>query len=126
MKLFLTITAISEVLIGILLIIVPKQIVKLLFDTSLDETGGIISAMIAGAAIISLTMTCWLMKNNALAYQIVKAMTFYNLAIIAVVFYGFIFYKLQSIFIWIVIGFHMAMALWSVAILKKGKENEIL
>ena len=76
MKIFLTLTFLFEVIIGIALIIVPKIVISLLFEVNLEGSGAIIISMIAGGAILSLSLLCWLMKD-VLAFQLVKTLLFY-------------------------------------------------
>lgn len=121
MKLFLQITALTEILFGFLLVFFPNFIIHLLFETPITETSGIISSMIAGVAIISLTIICWLVQNKIDAIEIVKGMLFYNFAIIAIIFYLIGVYKISGLGILLVIGFHAFQGIWSIIILIKNK-----
>ena len=125
MKLFLQITALAEILIGILLVFFPNFIIGLLFETPVTETSGIISSMIAGVAIISLTIICWLVQNKIDAIETVKGMLFYNFAIIAVVIYLIGVYQISGLGVWLVIGFHTFQGIWRVIILMKNKMPKI-
>ena len=125
MKLFLQITALAEILIGILLVFFPNFIIGLLFETPVTETSGIISSMIAGVAIISLTIICWLVQNKIDAIETVKGMLFYNFAIIAVVIYLIGVYQISGLGVWLVIGFHTFQGIWSIIILMKNKMPKI-
>ena len=125
MKLFFQVTTFSEILIGILLVFFPRVIIGLLFETPISETSGIISSMIAGVAIISLTIICWLVQNKIDAIETVKGMMFYNFAIIAVVIYLIGIYKINGLGIWLVIGFHAFQGIWSIIILIKNKIPKI-
>ena len=125
MKLFVQITALAEILIGILLVFFPNFIIGLLFETPITETSGIISSMIAGVAIISLTIICWLVQNKIDAIETVKGMLFYNFAIIAVVIYLIGVYKISGLGVWLVIGFHTFQGIWSIIILMKNKMPKI-
>ena len=125
MKLFLQITAIAEILFGILLVFFPNFIIALLFETPITETSGIIASMIAGVAVISLTIICWLVQNKIDAIETVKGMLFYNFTIIAVILYLIGVYKISGLGVWLVIGFHTFQGIWSIIILMKNKIPKI-
>ena len=122
MKNFLQLTFLFEVFIGLALVIVPKLVISLLFDVSLEGSGGIIIAMIAGGAILSLSLLCWLMKD-ILANQLVKALLFYNVAVVAIVVYGLLNLEIKGPGLWLVIIYHSVFALWSASLLRKNDSN---
>jgi hypothetical protein len=123
MKLLLTVTAVFEALTGIGLIVFPSMIISLLIGTLPD--GAVVStlAMIAGAALLSLAIACWLPRNNAAATGIVKAMLFYNLAVAALLLYALIGYKLSGAGLWPVVLLHGGLAIWCFIALSRHKET---
>ena len=123
MKLLLTVTAVFEALTGIGLIVFPSMIISLLIGTLPD--GAVVStlAMIAGAALLSLAIACWLPRNNAGATGIVKAMLFYNLAVAALLLYASIGYKLSGAGLWPVVLLHGGLAIWCFIALSQHKET---
>ena len=122
MKLLLTLTALFEALTGIGLIVFPSMVISLLIGTLPD--GAVVStlAMIAGAALLSLAIACWLPRNNAAATGIVKAMIFYNLAAAATLLYASIGDKLSGAGLWPAILLHAALAVWCFIALSQPKE----
>lgn len=118
MKTFLKLTCLFEALTGISLIIAPKLVVQLLFETTLKGTGGILSAMIAGSAILSITLMYWLTKEIATAYLIVKALLFYNISVVAILFYGMLNYNIKGLGLWLVVLFHSVFAIWGFILVK--------
>ncbi len=119
MKKLLTITAILEALTGIALVIAPIHVVQLLLSSPLSENGGIIIAMIGGAAILSLAFTCWIFRNNTHSMGIVNLLLFYNSAVLAIATYGMINYSLSAFGLWVVVGFHSMMSTWCIVVLAK-------
>lgn len=119
MKTFLKLTALFEALTGLGLIAIPKLIVLLLFQATLNDAGGIIVAMIAGVALISLATICWFSRENKTAYVLVKVMLFYNIAVIAIALFGILNYELKGAGLWLVVCFHSVLAIWASSIIKK-------
>jgi hypothetical protein len=120
MNLFLKITAFFEAITGLGLILIPKTVIQLLFLASINDTGGIIAAMIAGAAILAIAILCWFSGRNLKVYPLIKTLLFYNMLIIAIAAYGRINYKIEGIGILVVIGFHTILALWSLALIRRS------
>ena len=111
-KILLTITAVSEGLTGLALIVVPDRVTSLLLDVALAEPAGIIVAKLAGATLLSLAFVCWLYKSESRgAVGIIAGMLFYNSAAIVLLIYawsdGF-----AGIALWPVVLLHIGMALW--------------
>ena len=112
MKLLLTLTAVFEALTGIGLIVFPSMVISLLIGTLPDGPVVVTLARVAGAALISLAIACWLHRNNAAATGIVKAMLFYNLAAAASLLYASIGDKLSGAGLWPAILLHAGLAVW--------------
>jgi hypothetical protein len=110
--LLLTVTAAIEALTGISLIVAPSLVVSLLIGTSPDGATTMTLARLAGVALMSLAIACWLSRNNAAAAGVVKAMLFYNVAAAAVLLYGAIGYKLSGVGLWPAVLLHAGLAVW--------------
>lgn len=107
MKRFLFVTALIEGVTGLALIAAPSIIVSLLVGTALNESSGMLLSRLAGIALVSLSIICWLYRTKETASGIVKAMVFYNVAAAALLVYG------QTI------GFS-GLALWPAVLLHLG------
>jgi hypothetical protein len=119
MKNFLKLTFLFEGFIGIALIFVPKLVVSILFETTLEGKGGIMIAMIAGAAIVSIALICWIMKEIP-SNELVKILLFYNVAVVAIVIYGMLHLEIKGLGLWLVVVYHSVFAIWSWTLFKKS------
>jgi len=80
-------TAMIEVGTGLALVLSPSVPVALLLGVSLDTPGGLVVGRIAGAALLSLGVACWLARNDALsgaARGVIAEMLLYNAGAVAV------------------------------------------
>jgi hypothetical protein len=118
MKKFLMLTAISEGLIGIALIGIPNIIVLFLLGKPANGTGGVITAMIAGAAILSLAVICWLLRESANQRKLVKGMLFYNCLILSIAIYGVLFHGLTGPGLWLILFSHAGFSVWGAVALR--------
>jgi hypothetical protein len=117
MKFFLSFTAVIEVLTGIGLLFFPGFLVSFLLQRKYEETGGIIVAMVAGGAIISIATGSWLFRHHATAQTFSKALLVYNAAIVVIVLFSAIHFEFASIPFFLIGGFHFFQALWGLKLL---------
>jgi hypothetical protein len=122
-KNFLLLTAIVEGITGLVLLVTPQFIVPLLLSTPLEETGGIISARIAGIAIISLVINCWYSKTGKCTNAVLYSLLFYNLAVTTIFLFAKIEYNLNTALLWIVASAHVVLAIWGLRLLKMKSED---
>jgi hypothetical protein len=111
-KKFLTLTAFLEGLTAISLIAFPKRIILFLLGQPSNESGWVITIMLAGAAILSLAVICWLLRETISPQKLVIGMLFYNCAIIAVALFGAIGFGLTGPGLWLMILLHTGLSLW--------------
>jgi membrane protease YdiL (CAAX protease family) len=124
MKKFISLTAILEGLTGIALIAAPNIIVIFLLGKPLSGPEGKIIAMLAGTAILSLAVICWILRETQDLQKLVKGMMFYNCVIIAIVMYGVLWYDIKNPGLWFVIGSHSVFFVWGAVTLKdKSSKN---
>jgi len=123
MKKLLITTAIIESATGLILVSYPSVIAALLFGSSLDSPVALTVARVAGVALISLGIACWLGRNEKQGKAVkglVTAMTVYNIGVITVFIYAAISLELSGIGLWPVVLVHLAMAVWCILDLLKN------
>jgi hypothetical protein len=83
-KNLLTIAALVEMLTGLALLLAPALVVRILLGTDISTPVEFTIARVAGSAIISLAIACWLARNNQVsqaANALLFAMLVYNITI---------------------------------------------
>jgi len=63
-KLLLVLTAVGELLVGVLLLITPSAAAKLLLGAGLASPESVLVGRMAGAALFSIGVICWLSRNQ--------------------------------------------------------------
>jgi len=112
MKLLLSITAIVEAVAGITLLLIPTVAASVLLGVPLDTPDGLVTARIAGAALIALAVASWRARNGergSPATGVVEAMLFYNFAAGMVLIYAGIRLELRSALLWPAIVLHLGL-----------------
>ena len=128
MKSLLIVTAVLEAATGLALSLSPALPVSLLLGASLDTPGGLTVARLAGAALLSLGVVCWLARDDrrsCTARGIVAAMLLYNVAAVAVLAHARLGLGLSGIGLWPVIGLHTALGVWCAACLRPVNPSSI-
>jgi len=115
MKLLLGITAIVEAAAGLTLLLMPTFAASMLLGVPLDTPGGLVTARIAGAALIALAAACWQTRNGergSAATGVVEAMLLYNFAATVVLVYAGTRLELRSRLLWPAIVLHLVLGGW--------------
>ena len=110
MKLLLSITAIVEAVAGLTLLLIPTVAASALLGVPLDTPDGLVTARIAGAALVALAVACWQARNGergSPATGVVQAMLFYNFVAAMVLVYAGIRLDLRSALLWPAIVLHL-------------------
>jgi hypothetical protein len=119
-KLLRLMMAITEAATGILLLVFPSLLITLLFDTSSNTPTELAVGRLAGAALCSLGIACWLARNqdeNRAAVSLIAALLFYNLVACAIIGCAGL-HGLQGVAFWPAIFFHSVMGLWCIISLR--------
>ena len=121
MKALLTTTALLEATIGLALATWPSTPVAVLLGTSLDTTAALTIGRVAGAALLSLGLACWLARHDApsqAASGLITAMLMYNVAVVAILAHTGLASGRFGLALWPGVVLHLAMAAWCVMCLR--------
>jgi hypothetical protein len=116
MKKLLKFTAIIEAGTGLGLLAVPARVAQLLLGATLDTPAAVTVARVAGAALLTLGVACWLARASGRI--LVVAMLFYNVGAVAILIHAAVGLALSGIGLWPVIGLHTGLAGWCTVVLK--------
>jgi hypothetical protein len=120
MKLLLMTIALVEGVTGLALVIVPSVLVSILFDTSpLTGPGAILLGRLAGAALMTIAIACWLSRSETQSSPMFKAMLGYNVFAIILLVYAAIFEKLSGPGLWPAVIVHSGLLAWSLSFLPR-------
>lgn len=124
MRTLLFVTALVEAGVGLVLAAAPSVLVSLLLGSPLDTSPGSAVGRLAGIALLTVGLFCWLARNNQpnrVTAGPVAAMLFYNLAAITLLVYVRLGLGLSGIALWPAVAAHAALALWCIACLRTAK-----
>jgi hypothetical protein len=127
MKLLLKLTAFIEAATGLGLIAVPDFVVQLLLGGELLGAG-VPLGRVAGAALLSLGIACWLASfdiESCAARGMVSAMAFYNLGVVLILSAVGLQSQPIGIALWPAVILHAAMAVWCVVCLWRSPRNNL-
>jgi len=120
-KRLFVVTAVAEVGIGVALLLSPQFPVSMLLGTPLDAAGAQSVARVAGAALLSLGIACWLARDDEQSRAttaLIAAMLTYNTAAVVVLAHAGIVLRLFGIGLWPAVLLHAALAVWCLACLR--------
>ncbi len=119
MKSLLTTTAIIEGATGVALVLAPSLVASSLLGTTLFEPSAIIVAKLAGAALVTIGLACWLSRNEAQSKVMVKTMFGYNFFSISLLAYSALVDKIYGQGLWPAVLLHLILLVWCFSCLKK-------
>jgi hypothetical protein len=122
MKSFLTYSAIIEAITGLALIFAPSKTILILLKAETNGSLEMTLAMVAGAAIFSLAIFCWLIRRHSSAPLAIKSMSFYNFAVAAILLYATLGMGFTGPALWLVIVFHFIQTAIGILLINK-KQN---
>ena len=114
-KKLLIVTALVETATGLMLLVSPTLVVAFLLGASLDAPAALVVGRIAGAALLSLGVACWLARDGlSLALRgLIAAMLLYNCAAAAVLAHAGAVVGFVGVLLWPAVALHAALAVWS-------------
>ena len=123
-KSLLIVTAIAELGAGVVLLLVPSLALEILSGAGLESPASVLLGRIAGAALFSISLCCWLERNRPLGQPsmgLVLALAVYNAAVAVLLIYAAAVDGMKGVGIWPAIGFHLALLIWCLACLRTVK-----
>lgn len=121
MKTLLVLTAAVEAATGMGLLISPSLLMQTLVGASLDTPAGLLVARVAGVALLSLAMACWLARNDGASRAtrgLPAALLLYNAGAAVAVAHARVGTGLSGIGLWPVVLVHLLLATWCLACLR--------
>jgi hypothetical protein len=109
---FFVVTAVLEIGAGLVLLVAPAVVIRLLFDSSEIQTGVAIGRL-AGAALMSLGVACWWARHDdgsAGSRGLVGGLLIYNAAVVALVLSAS--FGSPGLLLWAVVVVHGTLAVW--------------
>ncbi len=119
MKRLLILTAIIEVPTGLVLLILPSVVVKLLLGAEISGAA-IPLGRAAGAALLALGIACWRARNDEhsrAAAGLILAMLLYNVSVATILVCARLVDGLSGIALWPAVILHVCLAGWCVCLL---------
>ena len=121
MKSILTITALIEGVTGLALAAMPSFVVSILLGTSLTDISAILIARLAGVALITIAIACWLSRSNTQSAVIVKAMLAYNVFSIVLLVYAVLVEQVSGPGLWPAVLLHFGLLVWCLSSLRQSR-----
>jgi hypothetical protein len=122
----LIVTASVEMPIGVMLLLSPPLVARLILGASFDSPAAVIVGRVGSAALLSLSAACWLARGDgsSLALRgLIAAMLLYNCAAGAVLTHAAASVGLVGVLMWPAVALHAVLAVWCVACLRSGPLN---
>jgi len=119
-QLFFIVTAAGEGATGIVLLAAPAAALKLLLGDSQPAAQTLATARIAGAALVTLGISCWWARKDHSAPSqtgLLCGMLFYDIAAAQLLTFTGIRWALVGIGLWPAVALHSALGVWCLACL---------
>jgi hypothetical protein len=117
-------TALMEAGTGLALLLSPSLVATLILGGSLDGPAAPVVARLAGAALLTIGVACWLARDDGpgpAARGLAAALLLYNVAAAAVLAHAGVVLGMTGIGLWPATALHAAMAAWCIVCLRKSR-----
>jgi hypothetical protein len=125
-KTLLTGSAVIELGAGLALLCCPSAMVTLLVGAPLEAPAALTVARVGGGAVLSLGVACWLARADAqsrAAIGLLTAMSFYNVATVAILAFAGIAFGLHGVALWPGVALHAVMTAWCAECMRRTLLN---
>jgi len=119
MRSVLTVTGLIEGLTGLALAMVPSLVVSLLLGTSLTDPGAILTGRLAGVALFTIAIACWLSRNDTRSSVMVNVMLVYNIFSMILLVYAALVKNMAGPVLWPAVLLHAGLLIWCVSSLRR-------
>jgi hypothetical protein len=119
----LTATAFVEIPTGVALLASPGVPASLLLGAPLAASAAIAVARMAGAAVLSLGVACWLVRHDGESRPgrgVVVSMLGYNVGVGVVLTHASLGLSVTGVLLWPAVGLHTALAAWCIACMRRS------
>lgn len=122
-KALLIVTALIEMGTGVALLVVPSLTAELLLGEGLSAPPALVVARVAGVALISVGVACWLGRHAERHAQsgLVAGLLIYNLGVPIVLIHGWIASALEGLGLWPASALHTGLAVWCALCLRPSR-----
>lgn len=123
-KAFLIVSAVLESATGLALLASPAVVVSLLVGAPLEGHGGLVAARVAGTALLSLGIACWIARatpSSFVARALLTALLVYNAGTAAILVHAALGLGRSGVGTWPTVLLHTTLALWCAACLRDGR-----
>jgi hypothetical protein len=111
-------TAFIEAATGLALLIAPGIVIGLLIGGAIEAPGAIVIARVASLAMLSLSIACWVARNDGqsgASRGLVLGLLFYNASVALLLVHASAGLHLSAIGLWPAVAVHAAFAAWCIA-----------
>ena len=125
-KLLFIVTAVSEAGTGLALLVSPALLAAILIGAPFDTRADSVVGRVAGAALLTLGLACWLARNDEqsrAATGLIVAMLLYNVATVLVLAFAGLGWRLLGVGLWPAVVLHALMAGWCLACLRLNRSK---
>ena len=126
MKLLLTVTAVIEAGAGVAFAFATSAVWPALLGSPLDSSANLLIGRILGAALFSLGVICWFVRDDVrgrTALGLISAMLLYNLSAASLLGYARIGLGIAGAGLWPGAVLHTVMAVWCVGYLRIARRS---
>ncbi|HTF17960.1 MAG TPA: hypothetical protein VK658_07800 [Chryseolinea sp.] len=124
MRSLLTVTALFEAATGLALAVAPSFVVSILLGSSLTGLPANLVGRLAGAALITIALACWLSRNSIQSSIMVKAMVVYNVFSALLLVYAGL-ERTSGPGLWPAAVLHVGLLVWCLSSLKKPSQTTV-
>jgi hypothetical protein len=97
---------------------VPSLVVPILLGTSLTDPGAILIGRLAGVALITIAIACWLSRSDTRSSIIVKVMLVYNIFSTLLLVYAVLVERISGPGLWPAVLLHVGLLVWCLSSLR--------